>query len=186
MLAVGFDLYCRLLEESVREQKGEPTPLQTALPALELPIDAYIPDEYLADPRLKMEIYRRLMLLERPQELEEIREEMEDRFGPMPEALQGLFTISRPARPGPQRPGQVDPAAGGRDAHPFFPSLGVAGREAGPSYPAVRPAGGGGKAPKRWRYQYSHPKPFTREVIDLLNLILVEAVSLVPERQVPV
>ncbi|NPV92634.1 MAG: transcription-repair coupling factor [Firmicutes bacterium] len=94
MAAVGFDMYCRLLEESVRELKGEPPAVPVALPAVELPVDAYIPDDYVSDPRLKMEIYRRLMLLERPAELEEIREELKDRFGPIPEAMQGLLTIS--------------------------------------------------------------------------------------------
>lgn len=94
MAAVGFDMYCRLLEESVRELKGEQPAVPYSLPAVELPIDAYIPDDYISDPRLKMEVYRRLMLLERPSELEEIREEIKDRFGPIPEAMQGLLTIS--------------------------------------------------------------------------------------------
>jgi transcription-repair coupling factor (superfamily II helicase) len=95
MASVGFDMYCRLLEESVQELQGKPAIERQALPVVELPVDAYIPDEYLNDPRLKMEVYKKLADVERLENLERVEEEIRDRFGPIPEALENLIGITR-------------------------------------------------------------------------------------------
>jgi len=92
--AVGFDMYCRLLEESVRELKGEPLPPPAVLPAADLPVDAYIPEDYVGDARLKIEIYRRLLLAEKPEDIKEVEEELVDRFGPLPAPVQRLLRVS--------------------------------------------------------------------------------------------
>jgi len=94
MAAVGFDMYTRLLEETIRELKGEELPAVELAPSLDLPIDAYIPDEYIADPRTKIDIYRRLMVVEAAADCDRIARELRDRFGPVPEAVQGLLELA--------------------------------------------------------------------------------------------
>jgi len=92
LLAVGFDLYCELLEEAVREFKGiiEPTPRQVEI---DLKEEAYIPANYLEDERQRIALYRRLNLLERAENLEDLKAEVKDRFGDLPLPLVTLFEI---------------------------------------------------------------------------------------------
>jgi len=95
MASVGFDMYCRLLEESVQELQGQTLPERLALPVVELPVDAYIPDEYLTDPRLKIEIYKKLADTDTLENLEKVESDIRDRFGLIPEALENLIGITR-------------------------------------------------------------------------------------------
>ncbi len=90
--AVGFDLYCRLLDEAMRELKGESTPDHPE-PDVKIAVSAYISDEYVPNADQKMEFYQRLADAQRIVELFEIREEMEDRFGRMPEPTRSLMYI---------------------------------------------------------------------------------------------
>ncbi len=78
--AVGFDLYCRLLEEAIRELKGEEI-TEEIEPEIKIGVSAYISDDYIPDGNQKMEFYQRLADARKIVELLEIREEMEDRFG---------------------------------------------------------------------------------------------------------
>ncbi|NTW05348.1 MAG: transcription-repair coupling factor [Peptococcaceae bacterium] len=92
--AVGFDLYCRLLEDAVMEAKG----LQSEMPeetTVELPVDAYIPADYIIDGNQKVEVYRKLANLKDPSLLEDLAEEMEDRFGDPPAPVQRLFQVAK-------------------------------------------------------------------------------------------
>ncbi len=90
--AVGFDLYCRLLEEAMRELKGEAVP-EAVEPDVKIPVSAYIPDEYVPDTDQKMEFYQRLADAQRVVELLAIREELEDRFGRLPLPARALLCI---------------------------------------------------------------------------------------------
>ena len=90
--AVGFDLYCRLLDEAMRELKGE-TVLDAPEPDIKIAVSAYIPDDYVPDPDQKMEFYQRLADAGRIVDLLEIREEMEDRFGRLPPPTRSLMHI---------------------------------------------------------------------------------------------
>ena len=90
--AVGFDLYCRLLDEAVRELKGEQ--VEPAVePDIKIGATAYIPDGYVPDTDQKMEFYQRLADARRIVELLAIREEMEDRFGRLPWQARSLMHI---------------------------------------------------------------------------------------------
>ena len=92
--SVGFDLYCRLLEEAVREAKGG----QAAPPpeiSVELPVEAYIPDVYIPDPNQKVEIYKRIAGLVSIAELEDLAEELVDRFGDPPVVVDNLLAVAR-------------------------------------------------------------------------------------------
>ncbi|MCL5676386.1 MAG: transcription-repair coupling factor, partial [Firmicutes bacterium] len=94
IISVGFDLYTQLLDETVRELKGEkvePVPE----PALELAVDAYIPDAYVPDPRQKIEAYQRIMAVRRPTDAYDVEDELEDRYGAAPRPVLNLLAISR-------------------------------------------------------------------------------------------
>ena len=90
--AVGFDLYCRLLDEAMRELKGESTS-DNPEPDVKIAVSAYIPDEYVPNADQKMEFYQRLADAPRVVELLAIREEMEDRFGRLPDPAKSLMYI---------------------------------------------------------------------------------------------
>lgn len=89
--AIGFDLYTQLIEEAIRELKGETPELPTVV--LDLGISAYIPESYLSDERLRLEVYHRLAEIKKESELNELREELIDRFGSLPEEVQNLFEV---------------------------------------------------------------------------------------------
>ncbi|HEV7130067.1 MAG TPA: TRCF domain-containing protein, partial [Ktedonobacterales bacterium] len=94
--AVGFDLYTRLLEEAVRELRGEAITRPRLAPVtMELAVDAYIPDDYIGDRVLKMNFYQRLAHLQRPEHVESMVAELADRFGPLPAPLANLLAIVR-------------------------------------------------------------------------------------------
>jgi transcription-repair coupling factor (superfamily II helicase) len=95
MLNVGFEMYCRLLEEAVNELKDIPVKLRVAEPAIDLAVEAYITDTYISDGMQKIEVYQRIAASWTDEDLNEIYDEMIDRFGNMPEAVHSLLTIAR-------------------------------------------------------------------------------------------
>ncbi len=92
--AVGFDLYCRLLEQETVRLKGGPVQESRPEPQLDIDADYYIPENYIPDPGSKMRIYRRLLLAGSQEEVEEIREEVRDRFGPLPPVVENFLQIA--------------------------------------------------------------------------------------------
>lgn len=94
MMAVGYDLYTKLLAEAVKELKGEKQE-EELRPVLELDISAYISDEYISNEALKMEIYRRIASVDSVEEADDLEDEVEDRFGDIPEPTRNLIMISR-------------------------------------------------------------------------------------------
>ena len=89
---MGFDLYTRLLDEAVRELKGEKVEQQVD-PDIKIAVTAYIPEDYVPDGDLKMEFYQRLAEAQRVVDLLAIKEEMEDRFGRAPWQARSLLHI---------------------------------------------------------------------------------------------
>lgn len=94
VVAVGFDLYTQLLEEAVRELRGEKR-VPVTLPAVELAVDAYIGDEYIADPRQKVEFYKKINGIQTAAQAEEVAEELLDRYGELPEPVEALIELAR-------------------------------------------------------------------------------------------
>jgi transcription-repair coupling factor (superfamily II helicase) len=100
--AVGFDLYCRLLAQAVSELKGESPrsltdearaytlPLEQSV-QITLPLDASFPEDYIPDEALRLQLYRRLSGMLSMREIDDLRAELTDRFGPMPEAAENLL-----------------------------------------------------------------------------------------------
>jgi transcription-repair coupling factor (superfamily II helicase) len=94
--AVGFEMFSQLLDEAVRELKGEKPPERKLdLRVWELHIDSYLPDDYIGDPAQKVEIYRRLALAKEIKEVDDLQAEVRDRFGPLPEPVLRLFTLAK-------------------------------------------------------------------------------------------
>ncbi|MCS7159158.1 MAG: TRCF domain-containing protein, partial [Gemmatales bacterium] len=88
--AIGYELYCEMLEEAVRRLRNEP--VRTRLDVrIDLPWRAWIPPDYVGQLRLKMELYRRLSRTQDLHQLRAFRDELRDRFGPLPEPVQWLI-----------------------------------------------------------------------------------------------
>lgn len=92
--AVGFDLYSRLLEEAVREARGEEAPgiVETSI---ELPVEAYIPDTYIPDANQKVAIYKRIAAFKSLLEIPELEDELLDRFGDLPGPVCNLLAVAK-------------------------------------------------------------------------------------------
>ncbi len=99
--AIGFELYTRLLAHAVEELKATgasgPAPQsELALPPLiELPIEAMLPEDYIADDGLRLKVYQRLASLTDEEQLDDASKELEDRFGILPEQAQNLMYVLR-------------------------------------------------------------------------------------------
>jgi transcription-repair coupling factor (superfamily II helicase) len=90
--ALGFELYVEMLHEAVAELSGERR--VAARPVrVEARVDAYVPASYIAGEALKIDLHRRIALAEDEDELRELREATEDRYGPLPEPVENLFAI---------------------------------------------------------------------------------------------
>ena len=86
--AVGYDLYCQMVNEVVAELKGEPL-REPAEIKLDLPLDAHLPKDYVPREDLRLEAYRRLAAVTTEAEVEDIRNEWQDRYGPVPGRRRG-------------------------------------------------------------------------------------------------
>ncbi|HEX3031832.1 MAG TPA: transcription-repair coupling factor, partial [Bacillota bacterium] len=94
IMAVGFEMYCRLLEESVQELQGT-APAPKVEPTVEIPVDAYIDNAYIPDQTAKMEMYRKIVLSQEPGSIEDVYDELVDRFGDPPQVVLNLLDIAR-------------------------------------------------------------------------------------------
>jgi transcription-repair coupling factor (superfamily II helicase) len=95
---VGFDLYSRMLAEAVEEQKakreGRAPIIETPQAVVDLPIDAHLPTEYVPDEAQKLELYRRLARARTAGDLAAFRQDVADRFGPLPPAVVRLIEVA--------------------------------------------------------------------------------------------
>ena len=94
MEAVGYDLYCKMLNESVKELKGETRPADAFETMIDLDIDAFIPEKYIRNEYQKLDIYKRIAAIENQEEYDDMLEELMDRFGEPPRAVQNLLAIA--------------------------------------------------------------------------------------------
>jgi transcription-repair coupling factor (superfamily II helicase) len=92
--AVGYDLYCQMVNEAVAELKGE-EPKEPAEVKLDLPLDAHLPTDYVSKEELRLEAYRRLAAVTSEAQVDDIRTEWLDRYGPVPEPARQLLEVAR-------------------------------------------------------------------------------------------
>jgi transcription-repair coupling factor (superfamily II helicase) len=95
--AVGFELYCQMIDEAVAEASGDgeereeaPEPVR-----LDVPVDAYLPATFVPFEAAKIDIHRRIVSAREPGQLRAIRDELEDRFGPLPPPAENLLKLQR-------------------------------------------------------------------------------------------
>ena len=93
--SVGYEMYCRLLDESIKELKGEKVKGQKETEVtIELRINAYIDDEYINTESEKIEMYKKIASIENEDDMQDIRMELIDRFGKLPNAVENLLQIA--------------------------------------------------------------------------------------------
>jgi transcription-repair coupling factor (superfamily II helicase) len=93
MEAIGYDLFIKLLEDTLKELKGEAAVEQVEA-SIELQVHAFIPETYISDENQKIEIYKKIASIDSQQDLFDIEEEIEDRFGDIPSPVRNLLQIS--------------------------------------------------------------------------------------------
>ena len=89
---VGFDLYVRMVGDALAEAKGQPA--EALEVKVELPVDAFIPHDYVPHERLRLEAYRRLAAASDDAQVAEVRAELLDRYGPIPEPVETLLAVA--------------------------------------------------------------------------------------------
>ncbi len=94
MQAVGYDMYCKMLNEAVRHLKGETELEEEYTTTMDLNVDAYIPESYIKNEYQKLDIYKRIATIENDQEMEDMLEELTDRFGEPPKKVERLLQVA--------------------------------------------------------------------------------------------
>ncbi len=91
---VGFDLYVRMVADAVAAYRGE-APVEKSDLRLDLAVDAHIPEDYVPGERLRLEVYGKIAALTAPEQESDVRDELVDRYGPIPREVDLLFAIAR-------------------------------------------------------------------------------------------
>jgi len=94
MEAVGYDLYCKMLNEAIRSLKGEQMEEEGYETTVDMDMDAFIPATYIRNEVQKLDVYKRIAEIENEEELMDMQEELLDRFGDMPSAVNNLLNIA--------------------------------------------------------------------------------------------
>ena len=94
MEAVGYDLYCKMLNDAVRHLKGEKTEEEEYDTSVEIDLDAFIPPEYIKSEAQKLEMYKKVADIENEEELSDCLDELMDRFGEPPKSVQNLLQVA--------------------------------------------------------------------------------------------
>ena len=94
MEAVGYDMYLQLLGEAVEEEKGEKPTSRKKECLIDMQIDAHIPDNYIKNIPQRLAVYRRIADIKNTEDAEDVKDELRDRFGEIPQSVQGLIDVS--------------------------------------------------------------------------------------------
>ncbi|MGN0963719.1 MAG: transcription-repair coupling factor, partial [Clostridia bacterium] len=95
MMSVGFDMYCRLINEEVQRLSGAPVKKEKEEVSIDILCSAYLPEEYVGDRDIKIAVYKRISEITTSSELKACMAEMEDRFGSIPDPVYYLFLVIR-------------------------------------------------------------------------------------------
>ena len=94
MAAVGFDMYCQMLSQAINELKGE-EPAISELPPVDLPVNAHIPVDYIPTENLRLAFYKKMTAVRDEKDIEQLAEELHDRFGELPRPVVNSLDILR-------------------------------------------------------------------------------------------
>lgn len=93
MAAVGYEMYCKLIDNAIKEARGEQIKQETET-VMEIPIDAFIPKQYITREETRMQMYRRIASIADIDAMRDVQDEFIDRFGDIPRSVQNLLDIS--------------------------------------------------------------------------------------------
>ncbi len=93
MNAVGYDMYCKLLNEAVKRKKGEDVADDEPV-SVDLDVDAFIPDTYIPNENQKIDVYKRISCISSKEEADDMRDELTDRFGAIPASVENLLLVA--------------------------------------------------------------------------------------------
>lgn len=91
---VGYDMYCRLLEEAVRELKGGHTLERDVETTIDINVSAFIDESYIKNPDLRMEMYKLIASIQTEEDMRDVRDELVDRYGDIPGPVRNLLTVA--------------------------------------------------------------------------------------------
>jgi transcription-repair coupling factor (superfamily II helicase) len=94
MESVGYDMYCKLLDEAVREQSGESLNKEEIEVSIDINVDAYISDDYINTETQKIEMYKRIASIQDEQDAIDVEDELVDRYGDLPKPVTNLVQIA--------------------------------------------------------------------------------------------
>jgi transcription-repair coupling factor (superfamily II helicase) len=92
--SVGFDMYNDMLAKAVKEIRGEQTE-PAPEPVIDVQLEAYLPDDFIPDPAQKIAMYKKFRYVRSPEAADDLEEELEDRYGDLPEAVRNLLDVTR-------------------------------------------------------------------------------------------
>jgi transcription-repair coupling factor (superfamily II helicase) len=90
---IGYELYCQLLEDAVRQVQNLPPKLSADVD-IDLPVEAYLPEDYVPDLRHKIDLYRRMAKINGASDIDDVRAELRDRFGPIPDPTKRMLELA--------------------------------------------------------------------------------------------
>jgi len=93
MAIIGYDLYVKMLNEAIKKVKGEPVVEELDV-EIDLSVNAYIPDTYISDELIKIEMYKKIASIENKEDMLDVQEELEDRFSDIPKSVDTLLKIA--------------------------------------------------------------------------------------------
>lgn len=93
MAVIGYDLYVKMLNEAIKKVKGEVVSEDIDV-EIDLTVNAYIPDNYITDELIKIEMYKKIASIESKEDMYEVQEELEDRFSDIPKSVETLLKIA--------------------------------------------------------------------------------------------
>lgn len=94
MESVGYDMYLKLLGEAVSEERGEKPETKDLDCLIDISVDAHIPESYVESLTLRLDVYRRIADIRNTEDSEDVKDELRDRFGEIPQSVQGLIDIA--------------------------------------------------------------------------------------------
>ncbi|OEH92635.1 transcription-repair coupling factor [Bacillus solimangrovi] len=92
--SVGFNMYSQMLQDAIEERKGTNTENKTTDVEISIPIDAYIPEEYIPDSKQKIDMYKMFRSVDTIDEINDLKKELKDRFGQYPKEVEDLFRVA--------------------------------------------------------------------------------------------
>lgn len=95
MESVGYDMYCKLLEEVIREMQNSNEPIEEEDVQIEISVSCFIPDEFISNSNQKIEIYQNIALCKTEDDIRNILDELIDKYGHLPKEIENLLEVAR-------------------------------------------------------------------------------------------